>query len=115
VAKLNRISIRELRRLLPIWQEILRIQDWDIKVEVVKDIPTFEEAYVNHDYIYKTAKITFRLYTTWETEQILVHELLHVAMSGFDGSIVDDSTEDILLETFVDHTAKALVRMHNGA
>ena len=114
MAKLNRISIRELRRLLPIWQEILRIQDWDIKVEVAKKLD-HGEAYCIPDAKYKMAQIVFKQYTSWETEDLLVHELMHVAMSGFDNSIADGSPEDTQLETFVDKTAKTLVRLRNGA
>lgn len=110
MAATKRISIRLLRKLLPVWQEILRLQDWDIKLRVVPKLDQ-GEAYAQSDAKYKLASLVFRLRTDWDLEELLVHELLHVAMSGFDNRIQDGSTEDIFLETFVDKTAKAMVAL----
>lgn len=106
----KRISIRLLRTLLPIWQEILRIQDWDIKLKVVATVDG-GEGYAIADSKYKMATIAIKRHNKWEAEEILVHELLHVAMSGFHDPIKENSMEDINLETFVDKTAKTLVAL----
>lgn len=110
MAATKRISIRLLRTLLPIWQEILRLQDWNIDLKVVNRMDE-GEGYAIADSKYKMATIAIKLNNKWEAENILVHEMLHVAMSGFHDPIEEGSKEDTLLETFVDQTAKALVAL----
>lgn len=79
---------RDIARALPFWQRVLRLGDWDITVRTVP----------SRDLIYLDGDPCDGL-THWNTEnmeadiklrrgvgeEVLVHELLHVALDGEGG------------------------------
>ncbi len=78
-----------LDRLLPVFQEHLRLQDWDINVHVISNPPDDEDALarVHWHSIYPRANIYFVHPGKWNWEvppdihdinKVLLHELLHL-------------------------------------
>lgn len=106
----------ELETLLPIWQKILRLQDWDFKIKIVDDLKG-ALATSDCDRKYRQVLLKFCRYTPDSStpdddpEDTLVHEMIHAAMCPFDFKIGYSSPEFDLVETFVDQTAKALVAL----
>ena len=84
------------------WQEVLRLKDWNIRIEIVSRNRFLEEnlsdrmisASIQHDEDYRIAKIWFIKPTEYPTgtienrtqdmEQDLVHELLHLLIRECD-------------------------------
>lgn len=104
-------SLEELKERLDYWKLALRLQDWKISVAVVraKELPgpTYDgSATISCDF--KEARILIRDVSdlerdrvfSFDHEEILVHELLHVAFKG----VGDDAIEqplDVLAQCLV--------------
>lgn len=110
---------KELKSLLPLWQKILRLQDWDI---------TFEVRYLDEDYGScscdmqdKTASLEILelSHPRWKlTKKIpeiyLVHELLHVMLWPLVGNKEDQDINKINAEEqVVNFLADALVKLRH--
>ena len=105
----------ELNSLLKEWQEILRLQDWIIEVELVsrEELPDIHiEATVNRDYAHKSAKVlivqeenrTKNLFKVKKTtEELLVHELIHihVLFGEYDGEDEYEASVNCLTTAFI--------------
>lgn len=118
IAKPNGFDKEAVEALVPLYQEILRLQDWDFKVEIVDDLDG-SLANANFGYCgkYKVCKIKLcrntpeSLIGEDDMEHTLVHEMIHTGMATFHHRIKDESAEAYAMETFVDQTARAIVKL----
>lgn len=112
----------ELQALCHEWQGVLRLQDWDVKVFVVRkrDLSSGDVmGEISFTLPKKTAVISildpvdYDPDIAWgqDQEQTLVHELLHLHMAPFDHS---EGLEHTAMEWAVDSIAKALVSLKRG-
>ena len=121
-------AIEELQgcceRMCRAWQQILRLQDWNIQVEVVR-YHGFEndEASGETESSIRLKEAKIRLLdprdnrpkwsdTFCDLEAVLVHELLHLHMEGF--SHREDAAKERAEEQAVDLIAWALVSVARG-
>jgi len=100
----------------------LRLQDWDVKIRFSREEEVGGDGRTDFNKQLKTATIqiveeaTFHTGVwkyTWDPEQILVHELLHLHFTEADFS-EHGSPRYISLEQGIDLTAWALVRAKRG-
>ena len=116
----------EPETVLKKWQKILRCQDWaiDISIDRYSHMDGGELAgFISRDFSHKYAHIHLMDPTdidkstyhddntfTYDMEQVLVHELLHLQTHYFepekDGGILWDQ-----IEQFIDQTAWALIKL----
>lgn len=118
------LTQEQLEALCREWQGILRLQDWDVKPEIVRrhemSVPERDGECV---YVLQQKKAHIQVVTADDTlpspwpldqEQILVHELLHLHFAPF----MPASDEGLRYETAeqaIDQIAEALVRLkRNG-
>ena len=111
------MTIEQLRDRCAYWQKVLRLQDWDIQLSLVRqwDVP---DAFGTCDanLIKKIARIKIldpvddgdpHDYEEYDAEKTLVHELLHVHFEPFAKK--DDSPEETAQHQVVHVLAYALV------
>jgi hypothetical protein len=109
----------DLASLLTKWQRILRLQDWEIKVEWARhfDMLPDSQGQVKAINAHKTAYIKIldradladpakACSSAEEAEVTLVHELLHLHFSLIDGF---SGTDNVLYEQAISTIAKALI------
>ena len=103
----------ELRLLLPLWQEKLRIQDWRVTLRI---IPMDDYGSCDCDPQDKTASVDILelddprwLLTDKTPDKILVHELLHVLLWELLGDNTEDPEQVIKEEQIVNFLTDALV------
>ena len=105
--------------LLKEWQEILRLQDWDVVVDIrrARDMSLGESVAEVHWKKEKKLAIIHLLdpmdydnaYFPQDHEVSIVHELLHLHMVGFVAE--DDTLEDTAQEQAIDAISNALVNL----
>jgi len=80
----------ELQALLSKWQAILRLKDWDIKLDLVTK-EWHKTGDVKIDLDNKTAIVLINSFNPkrTNTEAVLIHELLHIKLWGMDQMIED--------------------------
>ena len=108
----------DLEKLLAKWQRLLRLQDWNIQVRFVRGHEIDDcQARIKHNDNYKCAIVKLRDPQDWppgdwpeDSESDLVHELLHLHMSPFDGSKAD-TQEAVCLEQAIECITQALVKV----
>ena len=78
----------DLRQLLDKWQKILRLKDWDIKLEMVTK-EWRKTGDVKIDQADRTAILLINNFNPKQTniEAIIIHELLHIKLWGMDQMI----------------------------
>jgi len=78
----------ELQTFLSKWQKILRLQDWDIKLELVTK-EWRKTGDVKIDQTIKTAILLINNFNPKQTniETVIIHELLHIKLFGMDSMI----------------------------
>ena len=78
----------DLRQLLEKWQKILRLKDWDIKLELVSK-EWRKTGDVKIDQADKTAILLINNFNPKQTdiEAVIIHELLHIKLWGMDQMI----------------------------
>ena len=111
---------RKLQQLLRVWQQRLRLQDWDINVTQVplgtwSSSKQWGDCGIGSTKHFADIQILQEQFHTSETdsmELILVHELLHVVFPSCRLGI-GDGVENTLYEEGVDRAAKALVAAYN--
>jgi len=101
------------------WQKILRLQDWDITVDILRDRDMklgSGQAEVHWKAVNRSAIVHLLDPTDYQNnyfeqdhERSLVHELLHLHMVMF--ATETDTPEDTAQEQAVDAIAKALVTL----
>ena len=109
-------AARKLRH----WQQVLRLQDWDIEILVTYLNGMHGQCEIHSQH----RKALIRLdacdgdtayYTPgrkWEWEKTLVHEILHIHMRDIVGTKIDwESAEGVAAERMVETLAVALVTL----
>ena len=83
-------SKNELQMFLIKWQSILRLKDWDIKLDLVTK-EWHKTGDVKIDIENKTAVVLINVFNPKRTnvEAVVVHELLHIKLWGMDQMIED--------------------------
>src|SRR5690242_17327503 len=110
---------KRLRRLLPVWQKRLRLQDWDIALTFHPQLEMGgKAATVEWKCAKRSAWIKMLLPGSWAharspefdtTQEVsLVHELLHLKYAGWDETETN-SLAETLLEQGVHDISRALV------
>jgi hypothetical protein len=89
-------SQKQLDKWLKEWQNILRLQDWDIRIRLVKQPELVREGIEGESQVQQTNKTgSIRILHpdeynarwkpgTQNIERVLVHELLHFHLDGLD-------------------------------
>jgi hypothetical protein len=117
------VSATEIEALCRIWQERLRLQDWDITVKVVRlhefdhkgtagDAETF---IAKQCAVIRLVEHNDRLPDTmvpYDDEMTLVHELLHVHFKSSQPEIDEDSLPWQEHERAIHRVSEALVRAY---
>jgi len=82
------MSHKELQKLLEKWQTILRLRDWDIKLELITS-EWHKSGDVKIDMSNKAAIVLLNIYNPQRTniEAVIIHELLHIKLFGMDKMI----------------------------
>ena len=84
---LKMTNIKEVKRLLDKWQDILRLRDWDIKIKMV-DTEWRKSGDVKIDIDNSNAILLINSNSKFENlEELVVHELLHVKLWRMDQMI----------------------------
>ena len=78
-------NIDDIVKYLRKWQTILRLQDWDIKVETV-DHEWRKTGDIKIDECDRNAILLINIYNPKQTnlEELIIHELLHLKLYGLD-------------------------------
>ena len=110
------IDQAQLQQWCEKWQKILRLRDWDVKIQLARGFKlTDKQGDVEWSKSQKTAAIRILepvdyspdLLTPQDAEQCVVHELLHLHFAPVDKF---EGVEDMLLEQAIDSIAWALVK-----
>lgn len=115
----------QLQERLAHWQKLLRLQDWDVDIKIVRrhampKATSLAGAQIDR---YRRVKILLLDPVDWhpddwpadrDLEISLVHELLHCVFYDA-GSPKEDSPEDLALERAVEATALALITLDRQA
>lgn len=120
-AKASRVyeNPAELQSDLEFWKKELRLQDWDIKLEMVR-AHVFQHDYVGdcgvslgnktaHIRIMDSIDVTGSEWFPLDQEEILVHELLHIHLEPFFPK--DGHALNFMGEQAIESIAKALVHL----
>ena len=101
------------------WQEILKLNDWDVRVNLGRPDELSEpdregEVFINiakgEALIYLLdPDIQYDFPFPYDMEKVLVHELLHLSCATFEPE--DDPLRHDLWERMVEQTAKTLVEL----
>jgi hypothetical protein len=100
------MTIRQIRRLLPFWQDVLNLREWKISVRFGTSTEMTENVGLNY---YSVEELQSQiLLARGEGEETLIHELLHLV---FDGHKPDGGPYDPLHERALNRTAAALTKL----
>lgn len=110
----------ELRQLCAEWQKILRLQDWDVVVQISRRDDTFGNStmgQVRFNLELKQALIKIidpidyptNVIYPQDMETTLVHELLHLHFAPFDAE--NDTPAEIAQEQAIEAISKGLVAL----
>jgi len=117
-----------MQKYLDKWQAILRLQDWDIKIQAV-DHDWRKTGDIKIDVCDKNAVLLINTFNPKQTnlEELIIHELLHLKLYGMDQTLEkylnalygEDSSDPkrdiaygdfmVLLESTVNDLAKSLL------
>lgn len=118
--RLSQLTRKQTEKLsleyLKYWQKRLRLQDWDIRIEVDNDIENCS-GQVTKSLDYQWAKILIKdptklpedRYLVEDLEVTIVHELLHIRMAYITGKKANHH-EEMAIETI----AQNLVALKRG-
>ncbi|MCL2188571.1 MAG: hypothetical protein FWC16_06435 [Defluviitaleaceae bacterium] len=83
-------NLSELHSIMEKWQDILRLRDWDLKLELVEK-PWRKTGDVKIDLADKTAIVLINNVNpkVENIEEVIIHELLHIKLWGMDQMIED--------------------------
>ena len=81
-------NITDMQRYLDKWQAVLRLQDWDIKLQTVNH-EWRKSGDIKIDVCDKTAILLVNIFNPKQTnlEELVIHELLHLKLYGMDQTI----------------------------
>lgn len=124
----NVLTKRQLLNLMRFWQRRLYLNDWEIVLKLVDDMPENTQGNANWSLSNEQAIIKIitlagfkKLQTPfpYQPEVILVHELLHLHFAPLQVPAMDDEDKadprSIAQERAIDHIAKALVYTRQAA
>lgn len=113
------LSAEQLKRLCGEWQKVLRLQHWDVALEIARrgDLELANCTGTCRP-TQPTALAIIKLLDPidyendifpYDMELVLVHELLHLHFCPFDDCTDVNDLKDIMLERAIEHIARALV------
>ena len=78
-------NIADMQKYLDKWQTILRLQDWDIKLQTVEH-DWHKTGDIKIDVCDKNAVLLINTFNPKQTnlEELIIHELLHLKLYGMD-------------------------------
>lgn len=81
-------EVNELQQFLDKWQKLLRLKDWDIKLELVTK-EWRKTGDIKIDQADKVAVLMINTFNPKQTniEAVIIHELLHIKLWGMDQMI----------------------------
>ena len=81
-------NISDMQKYLNKWQAILRLQDWDIKIQAV-DHDWRKTGDIKIDVCDKNAVLLINTFNPKQTnlEELIIHELLHLKLYGMDQTL----------------------------
>ncbi len=110
----------QLDRWLVIWQERLRLLDWDIKIKAVKAYKLGDENLGNTSWSLSKRKAVLQVLLPehhepsedfpYDPEKTVIHELLHVCFAPFDNH-KEDTLEGKTMEWAIEAISEALVSL----
>lgn len=113
------IDLEEMQRLCQEWQNVLRLEHWDVALSIVRRADMdLVDCQGSCNWTQSTALAVIKLldpvdYPTspfpYDMELVLVHELLHLHFCPFDDCTDVNDLKDIMLERAIEHIARALV------
>lgn len=118
------LSARDLQTLCARWQQVLRLQDWNVLVRLVRE-EDMENGRCGGEVDWVLVKKCARInmldpvdygkspWVPQDQEVDLVHELIHLHFAPL--KIKDDSPEDKALEFAIEAMAQALVALDREA
>lgn len=124
------MTIEKAQALCKVWQERLRLQDWRIDVRYVrnKDLDgawgRLKERHLDNRWaliqlVEPDSFVPGDYFSTYDVEETLVHELLHLYTEGILGlpmrHVERDSHENYFAEQLADAVSEALVKMARAA
>ena len=116
------LTEEQLRERCKYWQEVLRLQDWDVMVRLARgnglDLPADSQGRCNWSEQRRSALIRVVDHADYDREIIhpqnheetLVHELLHLKCAPFD-TFKEDTAENTAMEQMIVSVAAALVHL----
>lgn len=115
------MTIQRMERLLIEWQRLLRLQDWDIKINFIHHHKLELGGFGEIDWsLHKKIATLDLVYPEelsdnlrYNPEKTLVHELLHLHFSVIYHT-KKDSPEDKLHEAAIDQVARALIKLRRS-
>lgn len=116
------MTTAKLSRLRDYWQKTLRLQDWDVTVDVVRanEISGLGQTEISGSYRSATVKILDErdaeargdtMPSGRDLEVTLVHELMHLHFHDINPTIDYNSSQGVAQERAIDTLAIAFVRM----
>lgn len=117
---MKQLSTAQLEKLRDYWQQVLRLQDWDIIIKIKRGYEMGNDCgNVNYQGYSKKAIINLldpddysNEDFAYDIEETLVHELLHLRFSGAVNNASDGSASSNAEEIAIDQTAEAFVELH---
>ena len=107
----------QINELCKKWQEILKLHDWDVRVDLGRSDELSEPDREGECFVELAKgealirlldpKIPYDFTFQYDVEKVLVHELLHLSFAPFEPE--DDSLRHDLWEQTIERMAKTLV------
>ncbi|BEU88684.1 hypothetical protein TAMA11512_21480 [Selenomonas sp. TAMA-11512] len=104
------------------WKEILKLNEWDIRVDLGRPDELSEQDREGECFIELAKgeahiclldpKIPYNFTFPYDIEKVLVHELLHLSFAFFEPK--DDPLRHDLWERLIEQSAKTLVRLQRS-
>lgn len=102
------MTIRQIRRLLPFWQDVLNLREWKITIRYGTAEEMSDNVGLNYISVEELESLILLSRHQEDVEETLVHELLHLV---YDGHKPQDWRYDAMHERALNRTAKALVTL----
>jgi hypothetical protein len=117
------LTQEQLEERLAFWQKVLRLQDWRVRVRLVRQRDLRDPGNQGEsEWVLENRAAVIRVLepfdypsdSVWpqDMERTLVHELLHLHFAPFDAE--PDTAESIAQEQAIDCIATGLVALHRG-
>ncbi len=107
------MNLREVRKLVPYWQEILNIKEWKITVRWGRKKELPGEVGLNIWSVEELESDILLARNQPAVEETLVHELIHLVVDGHKDPSLEEAY-DPLHERAINRLAKALMKARDG-